>query len=380
MPSESSRLVPVARREERLAVEAAAPRGISEAYLGRPFDAQFRPLVGADAAPLFANAETGVPDVRVVPINEFDHSLVAIGNSTDLSANLGAWGIVSAEAGTASDRRFASYRAYQIDDMREVDDARAIGAVPPGAVWYLARVYYGRRYEVVFSGSARTFHAGVQARLKVVSGGMHAFASQNHLEVRVIGTGLAPTSDDAIFARTPEEIEASYSAAEDPTAIYVEYRRVPGRDAGMVEDIAWVQPLRTVVRFDELRVYKDGSIGADTWSLNITCKVNGTEVFSETPDGWDAKTHVEDNRLQADPGPGGDANYTPYDLGWSHELEVTDGDELRCGVSGMALDASNPVEYAEFQIDLRRGARSRDRIGAAGKHTEYWAYYSVEVD
>ncbi len=137
--------------------------------------------------------------------------------------------------------RFASYRAMQISEVYEIDDTTAMASAPRHAVYYPWRIYMGFSYEVVIHGAADRFHAGVKAALPMFSGSVEDFVGRYELELKARGRGLRPTHGRAIFARTAEALESSYSTSTDePVPILVEWRRIPGRE-GHEERIEWVQ-------------------------------------------------------------------------------------------------------------------------------------------
>jgi hypothetical protein len=215
---------------------AAAPRGFTTNDLGRPFTADFRRLQGDDGKSLLPHA--GAPTQSHQGYME--HSFIAAESKRDISAHASAWGL----AGGAQAReiqRYASYRAVQIRDVYEINDATPFRDIPTAAVYYPWRVYTGHSYEMLFEGSEEVFTTDVRAQMAVWSLGVKNFAAKYQLAHRSVGIGLKPRTPDAIFARTQEEIEKAYETMDEPVVILVEWREIPGRK-GNVAEIKWHEP------------------------------------------------------------------------------------------------------------------------------------------
>ncbi len=215
---------------------APAPHGMSIDDLGRAFDHDFVRLQGEGGKSLFPQADAPRRSAQ----HALEHQLEVIDSREKWAAHVSAW---TAKAGLdmTSGRRFASYRAVQIDEVFEVDDTTTMAPVPRNAVYYPWRIYTGRSYEIIVEGSEQRFHAVARADFEVFSGDIEAFAGRYDLEWRVVGRGLSPTRPGAIFARTARQIETSYEATRDASVpILVEWRRIPGRQ-GHTGAVAWVQ-------------------------------------------------------------------------------------------------------------------------------------------
>jgi hypothetical protein len=350
----------------------SAPLGLSDAFLGRPVDGDFEFIGGEAGASLFPGGE-----VSTDPSSTVQHRYHFVEDSRDFKASAGGWG-VSASLETASSRRYASFSSEQLVEVHQIDDTADMEPPPAGAAFFLWRIYYGHNYEVMVQGESERFHAGVRASFLGASGSIETFAESNELEVSFFARGLTPVDGQAIFAKTEEEIEAAYAADGPPVPIYVEYRTIPSACAADPEQYEWLEPLEIHVAFDSIHVYNDGSLGADTWSLVASCRIGEADVFLEDPFVWTQKPNVSDDCMGGDPGPGGDGNYCPYELGWSSALFVQPGDVVRCGIEGTAHDDGDTVEYAEFEYLVADPPQPQaDRIGAANGATEYWAFYSV---
>jgi hypothetical protein len=205
-------------------VFATSPSNMGEHLLGRPVDAQFQPFAGTEGASLFPDDESSVVEI---PVDAFAHRRTVVETVDELAANASAWGIASADIGAAMSKRYASYRAYQVEYILAIDDSRAMRTGPAGATYYLSAIYFGHRYEMVFVGDETSFHAGVKADFLVASGSVDAWARRYHLEAQFAGRGMTPVSGSALFAGSPEEIENEYQSDGDPVPIFVEYRTIP---------------------------------------------------------------------------------------------------------------------------------------------------------
>jgi len=210
-----------------LTINAEAPPGLNPEDLGRPYSSNFEPLIGPEGKSLFPAA--GRP--KNAEASLFTNYFTVINNSHELRANAHAWGIVSAGGSVGETTRHAAYRAVQITDVREVDDATPLRGVSGDAAYYIRRIYYGRLYEVVISGEATEFTAGARAEFLVWGGSISGFASKYQLNTQINAKGLRPKAT-ALFARSADEVRSSY--VEDPTynagnpvPILVEYRRIP---------------------------------------------------------------------------------------------------------------------------------------------------------
>jgi hypothetical protein len=150
--------------------------------------------------------------------------VVRADTSASLAVNAAAWGIGNLQAELSGGRRYASFRAVQIEHILELDDTTPLGAMPPGAMFYAWRVYYGRRYEELFWGSSVDFTLDVAADLEVAQIGIGAFAAKHRLEHRFVGVGVRGDAK-ALFARTPQQLKEHYSATA-AVPILVMYRAI----------------------------------------------------------------------------------------------------------------------------------------------------------
>jgi hypothetical protein len=218
-------------------VIAAAPLAFSDADLGRPYTSGFEPLIEKEGRPLFPSAK-----VRRITESTWSHDFVWFESTVALRANARAW-FVNGSVGTSSRKRYAVWRAIQVTHALEIDDTSERRTVAGDAAYYVRKVYFGRIYEVVISGTEDVFTAGIRAELVAYGGGVEALRKKYGLEVKVTGRGLKPKAE-AVFAQNTEELRMHYVKDETynagkPTPILVEYRRIPGGTTDEGQEIEW---------------------------------------------------------------------------------------------------------------------------------------------
>jgi hypothetical protein len=316
-----------------------------------------------------------------VGIVEFKN--ISIDTMRGFNAQASAWGLISAGAGTTSTTRYASYRAYNISSVLEIDDATAMRVAPKGAGYYLWRLHMGHSFEMVVSGDAgdeRTFTASVKASFFGAGGGISAFAQSHNLQTTAFGRGLDPTNGQALFAKTADEIESSYTMSGDPVPVFAEYRSIPGACLAPDSDIKWKDPMHMRVSYNKLYVYNDGSFGADTWSMSPKCTLNDQEVPLLDMDAFPRQS-VSDDCTGGIRGPNGDGDYCSYDMFWTTVLDVIEDDDVRCGVNGTEWDKGHNIPFSQFRYTVQAADANKpvsDKFGTAGEGMEYWLFYSLE--
>ena len=328
--------------------------------LGAPYDMAFQPL---GQRPLFKNARTPIHQ----PLNEIRHEYRLIESNEELQANAAAWSLGSVGGGWDASTRWAIYRAYQLVDVAEFDDSTRMRRPPFGAAYYPWRVYVGHAYEEVISGRSRDFTLSAALGLGVIGGSFDSLLAGKNLTSNSFGRGLVPRNGQASFAKTPEAIQGGYATDGPPVPIIVEYRQIPGTTADPSR-IEWEAPLQVVVRFNTLRVLKDGSWGPTPWTMSAYCKVRDRDVPVDDSTVWNGKVNARGS----------------YPLQWSAALEALPGDTLSCGTSGWLRDSftertsvgvGGMTPPLVVQPGLRRGGRFAGRTAKAS----YTVDWSVEV-
>ncbi len=188
-------------------IRADAPEGFSVQHLGAPLDANFQPLIGGGAVSMFP--QSGSPSVT--PMNEMHVDTSLVRSTGELKANARAW-FVNAGVSTTTDRRHALFRVVQITSVHELHDNTLMAQPPPGAVYYPWRIYMGHSYWEVVEGDSHTFSGKIGAEFLHWGASISDFKGKYHLESHAGGRGLVPKTGAAIFARSPQEIQANYGA------------------------------------------------------------------------------------------------------------------------------------------------------------------------
>ena len=218
--------------------KALAPP-VSTDHLGRPYNAQFEQVGDT----LFPGA-----DYITIPIDEMSSTAFVIEDTFSLSINAKVWKI-GGEIGGGTSNRYATYRAYQITEVIELDDTQKPKKAPAEAVFYLWRIYKGHMYEMLFEGTETTFNAQVKADFKIAEGGINSIYKDSQLDHRVFARGLVPTQGDSIFCE-PQDVKKCYTtegAAEAP--IFDQYRLIPGRTAPPEEIIEFTKPFQKAGKY-----------------------------------------------------------------------------------------------------------------------------------
>jgi hypothetical protein len=248
-------------------VRAAAPAGFVAAALGVPLDADFNPLIGGGAGPLFA----GQPSCASMGSWSSERGIIQ--NHQELKANLRAW---FADGGLDSQQThtYAFYRAMQLTQVCEVPPGAPLRRAPRGAVYYTSKVYLGHSYTVVVHGESRAFNAGIGANFLRFGGSASTFAEQYNVMHSGFGRGLQPKSEDALFS-TPELVAKNYMTVNDePDAIVVEYTQLPYVEVPPEPAPA---PERLIeVRFISIEIGASGAAasGHSPWRMWVQCYVN----------------------------------------------------------------------------------------------------------
>lgn len=290
-------------------VRAAAPTGFVAAALGVPLDADFNPLIGGGAGPLFA----GQPLCASLGSWSSDRGIIQ--NRQELRANLRAW-FAEGSLESQQDHTYAFYRAMQLTQVCEVPPGAPLRRAPRGAVYYTSKVYLGHSYTVVVHGESRAFNAGIGANFVTFGGSASAFAEQYHVMHSGFGRGLEPKTEDALFS-DPESIAANYQTVKpEPDAIVVEYTQLPYAEVAPEPAPA---PERVIeVRFIRIEVGATGAAEYDhsPWRMSVQCYVN------------DQPQHEPVVFLDQQ------VSIGTIPTSFARQIRAHDGDTLECKVSG----------------------------------------------
>ena len=253
----------VARR-----LRAAAPVGFVPAALGVPLDADFNPLIGGGAGPLFA----GQPLCASMGSWSSDRGIIQ--NRQELKANVRAW---FAEGGLGS----------QETPTRTPSIVRC--SSPRSASFLLAPLFTGRpaarsitRPKYTLGTPTRLSYTANRARSTLASerisltfgGSVSAFAKQHNVMHSGFGRGLQPVSEASLFS-DPESIASNYhTVKEEPDAIVVEYTQLPNAVVPADPPVALERVIE--VRFVSIQVGATGAMQLphSPWRMSVQCEVN----------------------------------------------------------------------------------------------------------
>jgi hypothetical protein len=227
-------------------IVTTAPEGISIDDLGRVYDSAFQPLAGSGA--LFKRK----PPEKYA---EFRHSASLVQDRVTLAATVRTWGLNADAYGT---RRLASYRAEQITETYAVDDMSPPQKAPASASYYLAKIFFGRSFEVRLAGDEKQFNSNLAGSFLSgkLEGGLKSFAEKNRLEFTAVGRGLRPKTGTALYAKQPSEIEENYTVEGSVAVpVEVEYRLIPGRPLPGLESIPWRKQARYRVELSAVEAH-----------------------------------------------------------------------------------------------------------------------------
>ena len=257
-------------------IVTTAPEGISADDLGRVYDSAFQPLAGSRA--LFKRK----PSEKFA---EFRHSVSLVQDRVTMAATVRTWGL---NADAYATRRLASYRAEQITETYAVDDMTPPQKAPTSATFYLAKIFFGRSFEVRLAGDEKQFHSNLAGSFLSgkFEGGLKTFAEKNRLEFTAVGRGLRPKSGTALYAKQPSEIEENYTVeGSAPVPVEVEYRLIPGRPLPTVESIPWRKQARYRVELSAVEAH--GCDRTSLCDLNVTVGQVGRDEKPKTYRGPD---------------------------------------------------------------------------------------------
>ena len=149
---------------------------------------------------------------------------------------------------------------------------------PASATYYLAKVFYGRSFEVRLSGDEKQFHSGLAGTFLSgkLEGGLKTFAEKNRLEFSSVGRGLRPKTGTALFAKQPSEIEENYTVEGSAAVpVEVEYRLIPGRALPALDPIVWRKQARYRVELSAVEAH--GCDRTSACDLTVTVGQVGRE-------------------------------------------------------------------------------------------------------
>jgi hypothetical protein len=341
-------------------IKATAPQGIDDSMLGAPVDVHFHRLDGHDGASLFDPSTT-----KKLPQTVVEHGVQTVSDSLTLQANLSAW-VVNAKGSYESTNRYDTFHASQVVSISEVDEAaEPTGAAPPGAVFYVSKIFWGHSYEAVFEGSSRSFGAGLGAALTTLKGDVEAVASTKNLKLHFVGSGLTPKKKDGLFVQTPEELLNAYEISADPVPIFVEYKLLPRVASPANESFHYDVPKHVTVKFKTLHVENDGAWFSTQWRVSASCSVGSAPpVTAVILDGATVDASKPDTTLNA-----------------TLALDGFDGEAISCTATGTSKNFSGESPIAPARSDdVTIGGGTALKISGSATDTSYSITADLETE
>lgn len=248
-------------------ISAVGLPSFSEADLGAVFDSKLRRVPRSPN--LFARRE-----ISKLRRNEFSHSVRRVQSRLEL-------GIVVATILGGSyrrDRFYAVYRAMEVGSISRIEDRAPMLEPPPEATFYLTEIHIGSSYDVVIEGLSRDMGAKLDRELTAGKLALSAGLSSSDYRVVTRGLGLRPRHGSAIFAKTPEQVEAAYTTEGAAVPVRLVFRQIPGRKFP-ADGFKWPTPY--LEQEFTLREAKSRSfeIPVGTYSLHVRTRPNGVHVF-----------------------------------------------------------------------------------------------------
>lgn len=203
---------------------APAPMGMARHKLGRPVNAKFEEISGPDGKSLFG------PDLPP----RFKQNVTKVEtrfseSEDDFRAHARGWGL-SAGYDSQKHSMFFVHRATQILECEEVDDTNPVRKAPPGAKYFIKRIYYGRSFELYSQIDQQKHDALQKAKVLTFSGDVGKFESTYDMKLSTSSRGLTPQVQ-TLFNGGREDFQKLYkndADAGEPVPILVEYGTSPG--------------------------------------------------------------------------------------------------------------------------------------------------------
>lgn len=232
----------------------AAVDTANDADIGRPYTASFLPVSGKESKSVFPGSKA----LRKNVVNEWRSDFSEINTLEALQANAGAWGLGSVSVSTAGTKRYLVFRVRSVEYEKEIDDSTEMRTIDTTgkAAYYLSKVYYGRMYEIVLSGTTDVLDARVESEILLSAAklGIEGIKKTFKVNVTQKAKGLKPNGA-SMFALDVNEIKLAYQNSDMGSAvpILVEYRRIPSASVEAQTSIDWT-PTHTAAPRDQLKI------------------------------------------------------------------------------------------------------------------------------
>lgn len=204
-------------------VIAPAPIWVARHKLGRPVNATFEEISGPDGKSLFSSELPPKTKLSVMKIERLITETI-----DDFHASARGWGF-SASYDKVKQSMFFIHRATHILESEEVDDTNPVRKAPPGAKFFLKRIYYGRSFEMYSMTDKSTVDTKVRGDLFQFTGKLEDFSARFKMSVTISSRGLQPVAG-ALFDSGKDDFQKRYvkdADAGDIVPILVEYATCP---------------------------------------------------------------------------------------------------------------------------------------------------------
>lgn len=303
-----------------------------------PLGADFRTLTGPGAGTLFP--EAGEPSKTTQDDMHGYQELIQTKEQFNAAVR---YGVFNGSAAVEESRRFAIYRAEQIESVYQVRDNTRMRTPPPAAVYYPWRIYVGHSYTMVVQGEASTFTAEVGLQFLRLGGKASAEMAKYQLSMEPHLRGFKPRKGDALFSLQPEDVGKNYTTTgAEPVPIVVEYRQIEGATPDNAP-IAWTQSTGVQIRFTNLTVGSEGGVWEKKswWNLSFECLINGKRS--------DAPVTGPPTAMQVERG-------KTYPLMFSQTIVAVDSDDIECTAGGQYTHGVTATKLAQATTGRLRAA------------------------
>lgn len=365
------------RQRQPLRIELPASREhplLDQSALGIALDEYFEPFFGESPNASSILREPEGSRIRGEREDRVQVELGEVRSERQHRAHLGFF-FLSGRRSEYSEHNFAYFRGeqivrtYSLDPYRRIDPAK----VPPGAVWYLEQVRTGHGIYALFSRHRSGFGSGFGVRLGAWgSAGLDDFAGSEGLEVQLVARGMRPRDGIFRYARSAEEMLASYELGTEEVPLTLVLSSIPERCVPDDGVRPWLNLLRANVRFLALHIDKDGGRAPD-WFVDVHCEVDGRTI--------DLPPQIRSQHFPR-------AIYrNSYEFVNTNVLEtgVRVGEVLACNTSGRN-SAGARIDPAEVRITVPDPStfadgqfRQHGRVRAQNHDTNYELEYEVTL-
>lgn len=236
--------------------------------VGQYFDSSFRRL-GASAIPAGQEAS-----IQERPFTEQGINVVQIADERQWQASIGFW-ILSASTSASQRSQHWFYRAFKSTSIRQLPDAMSLNLAPPGAVWYISSVKYGRMIEADLAATSSAQGNSLQAAWQQYEGSIGNFGQQFGLTAQTRCLGYVCPANP-MLARSEDELRGAYTENGTPVPIFLRFTRIA---AANVMGVANTQPL--IVTLEEVEFPQGNWDPMSGPEIGVMAQQDGRQFFSD---------------------------------------------------------------------------------------------------